>query len=71
MCPAFLQFWCNVIYFKSGYRNGFHCYLCSCMLDHVCYEPFSLKIADLGDILCQFVEICVLSEIHVFKTRFK
>ena len=23
-----------------------------CMLEHVCYEPFSLKIADLEDILC-------------------
>ena len=22
-----------------------------CMLDHVCYEPFSLKISDLEDIL--------------------
>ena len=27
MCPAFLQFWCNVIYCKSAYKNGFHCYL--------------------------------------------
>ena len=23
-----------------------------CMLEHVCYEPFSLKISDLEDILC-------------------
>ena len=23
-----------------------------CMLKHVCYEPFSFKIADLEDILC-------------------
>ena len=23
-----------------------------CMLQHVCYEPFSLKSADLEDILC-------------------
>ena len=23
-----------------------------CMVEHVCYEPFSLKIADLEDILC-------------------
>ena len=23
-----------------------------CMLEHVCYEPFSLKIAGLEDILC-------------------
>ena len=42
-----------------------------CMLDHVCYEPFSLKIANLEDILCELVEFCVLSEIHVSNTRFK
>ena len=42
-----------------------------CMLEHVCFEPFSLKIADLDDIFCQLVEFCVLSEIHAFKTRFK
>ena len=24
----------------------------SCMLEHICYEPFSLKIADLEDTLC-------------------
>ena len=23
-----------------------------CMLEHVCYEPFSLKLVDLEDILC-------------------
>ena len=23
-----------------------------CMLEHICYEPFSLKIADLEDMLC-------------------
>ena len=28
-CPAFLQFWFHVIYRKSAYKNGFHCYLCS------------------------------------------
>ena len=32
---------------------------------------FILKIADLEDILCQLVEICVLSEIHVSRTRLK
>ena len=47
MCPAFLQFWSNVIHCKSAYKNGFHCYLCPCMLEHVCYKPFSLKTADL------------------------
>ena len=32
---------------------------------------FISKIADLEDILCQLVEFCVLSEIHVSKTRFE
>ena len=27
VCPAFLQFWCNVINCKSAYKNEFHCYL--------------------------------------------
>ena len=44
MCPVFLQFWCNVIHCKSAYKNGSHCLICvSCMLGHVCYEPFSFK----------------------------
>ena len=42
-----------------------------CMLEHVCYEPFSLKIADLEDNLCSLVQFYVLSEIHLSKTRFK
>ena len=42
-----------------------------CMFEHVCCETFSLKIVDLEDILCLLVEFCVLSEIHVSKTRFK
>ena len=42
-----------------------------CMLEHVCYEQFSLKIADFKDILRELVEFCVLSEIYVCKTRFK
>ena len=37
----------------------------------VCYEPFSLKIADLEDIFCKLVEFFVLSEIQASKTRFK
>ena len=41
------------------------------MLEHVCYEPFSLKIPDLEDISCQLVEFCVLSKIQISKTRFK
>ena len=39
-----------------------------CMLEYVCYEPFSLKVADLADILRQLGEFFVLSEIHVSKT---
>ena len=39
-----------------------------CMLEHVCYDPFSLKIVDLKDILCELVKFFVLSEIHVSKT---
>ena len=35
-----------------------------CMLD-------SLKIADVEDIIRLLVEFCVLSEIHISKTRFK
>ena len=53
MCPAFLQFWCNVIHCKNGYKKTDSTVICvPCMLEHVCYEPFSLKIADLEDILC-------------------
>ena len=32
---------------------------------------FLLKITDLEDILCELVEFCVLSDIHVSKSRFK
>ena len=32
---------------------------------------FLKKIADLEDILCQFVEFGVLPEVHVPKTQFK
>ena len=39
-----------------------------CMLE---LSHFILKIADLEDILCQLVEFCVLSEMHVSKTQFK
>ena len=38
MCPAFLQFWSNVIHCKSAFKNGFHCYLCSferCIMKHL------------------------------------
>ena len=39
-----------------------------CMLSMFVVSHFLLKIADLKNILCYF---CVLSEIHVSKTRFK
>ena len=42
-----------------------------CMSEHVCYEQFSLKIADLEDILCYLVAFCVLSKIQASKTGFK
>ena len=29
VCTAFLQLWCNFMYRKSTYKNGFHCYKCS------------------------------------------
>ena len=47
MCPAFLQFWRNVIHCKSAYKNGFHS-LVPFMVEHVCYEPFSLKNCRFG-----------------------
>ena len=40
-----------------------------CMLEHVCYEPFSLKKCRFGRYLMS--EFYVLSEIHVSKIRFK
>ena len=44
-----------------------------CMLEHVCYEQFSFKDCISGRYLtvCLLVEFCVLSEIHIYKTRFK
>ena len=73
MCPAFLQFWCNVIHCKSAYENGFHCMLSVFLvcLSIFVMSHFLLKIADLEDSSCELVEFCVLSEIHVSKTRFK
>ena len=35
---------------NSAYKNG--TVICfPCVLEHVCYEPFSLKVTDLKDIL--------------------
>ena len=66
MCPAFLQFWCNVIHCKSACKNGFHCYLCSfyAFKSMFVMSHFLYIIADLEDILCELFEFCVLSEIH-------
>ena len=52
MCPAFLQFWCNVIHCNLLIKLDSIVVCVPCMLEHVCYEPVSLKIADLDDILC-------------------
>ena len=56
---------------KSAYEKGSTVICILCMFEHIFYEPFSLKIADLEDILCQLVEFCVLSEFHSSKTRLK
>ena len=41
------------------------------MLEHVCYEPFSLKKLQIWKNLIELVEFCVLSKIHTSKTCFK
>ena len=40
---SILQFWCNVIYCKSAYKDGSTVICVPSMLEHVWYEPFSLK----------------------------
>ena len=47
MCPAFLQFWCNVIHVNLLIKMDSTVIRVPYMLKHVCYESFSLKIADL------------------------
>ena len=43
-----------------------------CMLHHVCYEPFSLKKLWIWKIsYVNWLNFCILSEIHVSNTRFK
>ena len=57
MCPACLQFLCNMLFSVILLMKTDSTVICvPCMLEHVYYEPFSLKIADLEDILCQLVE---------------
>ena len=41
MCPAFLQFWCNVIIVNLRIKTDFTVICVPCMLEHVCYESFS------------------------------
>ena len=48
MCKAFLQFWCNVINCKSAYETDSTVICVPCMLEHICYVPFSLKNCRLG-----------------------
>ena len=45
MCPEFLQFWCNVIHCKAAYKTVIYV---PYMLEHVCYDPFSLKNSRFG-----------------------
>ena len=42
-----------------------------CMLKHVCYEPFFFKLQIWKISYVNWLNFCVLSEIHVSKTRFK
>ena len=42
MCPAFLQFWWHVIV-NLLIKTDSAVICVPCMLEHVCYEPFSLK----------------------------
>ena len=52
MCLAFLQFWCNVIYFKYLLvKTDSTVIYVPCMLEHVRYEPFSLKNCRFGKYL--------------------
>ena len=71
MGSAFLQFWCNIIHCKYAYKNG----LPLLFMFLVCLSMFDMshfyKNANLEDILCYLVEICVLSEIHASNARFK
>ena len=50
LCPAFLQFWCNVIVNLLIITDS--SVICvPCMFEHVCYEPFSLKNYKFGKYL--------------------
>ena len=46
--PAFLQFWCNVIYLRLPIKTDWTDISVTCVLEHVCYEPLSLKNCRFG-----------------------
>ena len=71
MCPAFCSFGALLIIVNLLINTNFAVICVPCMLEHVRYEPFSLKIVDFEDILYELDEFCALSEIRVSKTRFK
>ena len=48
VCPAFLQFWCNVVHCKLLIKTDSSAICVPCMLEHVCYEPLSLKNCRFG-----------------------
>ena len=50
MCPAFLQFGFNVIHCTANLliKTNSTVTCVSCMLEYVCYEPFSLKKCRFG-----------------------
>ena len=50
MCPALLQFWYNVIHCKSAYKTDYTVICVPCMLEHVCYEPFSSRTLQIWKI---------------------
>ena len=58
---------------KSAYKKGSTVTCVPCMLEHACYELFSLKEMYIWKIsyVNWLIELCVLSEIHESKTRFK
>ena len=53
MCPAFCSFDAMIFIVNQFFKMDSTVIFIPCMLEHVCYEPFSLKkIVDLEDILC-------------------
>ena len=52
MCPALFSFGAMLFIVNLLIKTDSTVIYVSCMLEHVCFEPVSLKIADLEDILC-------------------